>query len=118
MLLSILLTFLLDQLDGFIQRDGQRVGILGQGGVFTVMKDIGSKTACADNNFRTFVVADGTGKSEQFQCLVQRQRLHTLIRRQLGKLRLLMVLGGTNLHNRAEASNLDKDGFAALRVYA
>ncbi len=55
---------------------------------------------------------------EEFQCFLQSDGLDALVGRQLGKLWLVLVFGGTNLNHWTESSDLYEYRAAALWVLA
>ena len=115
-LLSLLLALVLNQFHGIGNTDGQRVGVLGQRGVYFLVEHVGAKATCTDGDRLTLKLAQHAGQLKEFQCLLQCDGLQTQFLGQVGKLWLLLVLGRTNLYQRTETANLHEDGLAALGV--
>ena len=80
------------------------------------MQDVRSEATSTNDHVSPFERTDGTRQFEEFQSLLQRQRLHAEFTGQLGKLWLDTVFSRTNLHDGTEAAYLGKYGTTALGV--
>ena len=80
------------------------------------MEHIRTKTSCANNYGRAFEVTQRTRQLEQFHSLLQRDRLYALFARHLGKAGFFGIVGSTNLNDRSETADLDKDGTSAFGI--
>ena len=116
--LALLLAFLFDEGHRCLEGDGHGVFAFGQRHELLVVHDVRTEAAVADDHRTALKLAHGAGQLEQLEGLVERQRLHALVGGQLGELRLLLVLGSTNLYHRTEAADLHKHGLARLGVLA
>ena len=112
------LTLGIDQLNGTVEGDGHWVLVLRNGGVHLVVKNVGSKSSGTDCHALAFIFAYGTGHLEEFESLLQRDGLHTLVGGKLCKARLFVVVGCANLHYRTVAAYLYEHRMTALGVVA
>ena len=86
-------TLLLNQRDGLLQSDGHRVGSLRQRRVLAGVHDVRSEAAGAYGHGLALIQAYLARQLKQFERLFQADAFYAQFLGQLGKLRLLLVLG-------------------------
>ena len=107
-----------NQFDGALQRDFQGVFALRNRNKLLVVVDIGAEASCVGYNGFSLVFTERSWQFEEFEGLVQGDGGHTLVLRQCGEERFLLLLGRANLHHRAVASDAHFHHFARFRVDA
>ena len=102
------LSFLVDEFDCSLQCNRHRVFLLRDRHVLTVVENVWAEAACSDGYLATFEITQFARKLEEFQSFFQGNGLDTLVGWQLGELRLVLVIGSSNLYDRTETTNLNE----------
>ena len=116
MLGGLSLLALFDELDGIAQLHRHRVDVVRNRHVLLVVEHVWTKATCADAHRSAFVATQFARQLEEFEGFLQCDGLKALSLTQLGKARLFLISGRTNLHHRTEATNLHAHFLSALWV--
>src|ERR1700733_11959240 len=108
----------LDAFERPLERHGVRVVVL-ERNVLAAEFDVGAEAADVGEDRLAFGRrAERARQNEQRHRLLERDRVHLLPGAQAGEARLLRIVLGADLHERAEAAHAHRHGFAGGRVAA